>query len=159
MSQQLHPTRRPQDVGPLPGLLVCHHVHLVMSTFLFFLFFHSTLYLGSPRATIYQINTPPNLHNLPRLPTPSVPDSLNCVASQLPQKRSKLPLPKAQCNCPVIVHSSTAHEGGGHRLKGGGWQWVAKTMWKSRRCGSTVSSVSMEDLLQIWPYGWAVVTH
>lgn len=104
-----------------PARLAClSQCALSYEHLLLHLFFHSTLRLESPRATIYQINTPPNLHNLPRPPTPSVPGSSNCEASQLPQERSKLPLPKAQRNCPVIVHSSTAHEGGGHRWKGGG---------------------------------------
>ncbi len=44
-----------------------------------------------------------------------------CVSSSQPSSQGsvpKLPLPKAQCNCPVIVHSSTAQrveEGGGSK--------------------------------------------
>lgn len=63
------------------------------------------------------------------------------------QERSKLPLPKAQRNCPVIVHSSTAHEGGGHRWKVGGLAAFVVNCVKFQTV--TVSSVSRGVWLQI----------
>lgn len=42
-----------------------------------------------------------------------------CANTAWSRERSKPPLPKAQCNCPVIVHSFTALKVGGG---GGGWK-------------------------------------
>lgn len=82
-------------------------------------FFKSVQRLVCPRATIHQINTPSNLHNGPYFP--HLPfQAAQIVQPASCQERSKPPLPKAQRNCPVIVHSSTVREGGGHRWTGGG---------------------------------------
>lgn len=115
MPQLPHPKRRAQDTGPLSNSLVCYNTHLVTSNFSVF---HSALHFVSLRATIYQINSPPNLHNVHNfLHLPF--QAAQTVKPASCHHRSRLPLPKAQRNCPVIVHSSTAHKGGGHRGKGG----------------------------------------
>lgn len=88
MSQLLHPTRRAQDAGPLPGSLVCHNVHLVMSAFFFFFFFFFTVRYAS------RVPVPPSTKLTPH-PT--------CTTSPTPQH---LPFQAAQTVKPASCRRS-----------------------------------------------------